>query len=47
MSIKYGEITIIRDLENETYGNYFARVFGYEPNISNENADKIILLLPI
>lgn len=45
MSIKYGEITIIRDLENETYGNYFARVFGYEPSISNENTDKIILLL--
>lgn len=44
MSIKYGEITIIRDLKNESYRNYFARLFGYEPNISNNKTDKIILL---
>ena len=45
MSIKYGEITIIRDLENESYKTYFARLLGYEPYICKYDNNKIILLL--
>lgn len=43
MGIKYAEITIIRDLENESYSNYLKRLIGFEPYIENDNSQIIIL----
>mgnify|MGYP000987189916 CR=1 FL=1 len=42
ISIKYGEITIIRNLQEESILNYFNRLLGNE-NKTNEN-DTIIIL---
>jgi hypothetical protein len=43
MPIKYGEITIIRNLEKETMFNYFNRILIGNENSTNDN-DTIIIL---